>query len=113
MDEADKSHHDWLTPDVLVAPASSLAPNLHCLPPATLAVEILSRGQTLEQMYEKAARYFKCGVSYVWIIDPYEKNAVVLDCRIGVRRIIPAGSPVLLKADWIRLTLDEIFSFEV
>ena len=34
------------------------------------SIEILSRGDTLSQMWEKVGEYFAMGVPVCWIIDP-------------------------------------------
>ena len=38
--------------------------------PPFLCIEILSRGDTLSQMWEKVGEYFAMGVPVCWIIDP-------------------------------------------
>lgn len=42
-----------------------------------LAVEILSEGNTAEEMSEKLAEYFEAGVRLVWYFDPRQRTAQV------------------------------------
>ncbi len=66
LDETDQPRHDWMTPDVLVASNAQRRSNSkHMLPPALLAVEILSPDQTISEMHVKALRYFRWGVEHV------------------------------------------------
>lgn len=72
LDEEDKSEHDWMTPDVLVSMPGEYKRSAigHLLPPAFLAVEVLSSGQTIPQMIKKAQRFLRWGVQHVWLIEP-------------------------------------------
>ena len=47
-----------------------------CVP--DLAIEIVSRNDTFEQLMKKARRYRKCGTKEVWIFDTEGREAVVL-----------------------------------
>ena len=42
-----------------------------------LAVEILSAGNTPEEMNQKLEDYFAAGVQLVWYIDPHRRGATV------------------------------------
>ena len=111
LDESDKSKHNWMTPDVLVASQSApLAASGHLLPPAILAVEVLSPDQTMAQMRIKALRYFRWGVDSVWIIDPESRSAVTMTAsQPGM------GEPILegtLEAGPMQIDLRDIFSFK-
>src|SRR5262249_31241537 len=39
----------------------------------TLAVEVLSPNDTIEEMHEKLATYRRAGVPLVWVLDPYSR----------------------------------------
>ena len=54
---------------------------------ADLAVEILSRGNTKEEMDRKIRDYFETGTRLVWIVDPRRRS---------VRVLVSADSEVLL-----------------
>lgn len=43
----------------------------------TLAVEILSPNDTVEDIHEKMAAYRRAGVPLVWVIDPYNRTVTV------------------------------------
>ena len=55
----------------------------------TLAVEILSPNDTVEEVHEKLAKYRQAGVPVVWVIDPYDRSVTVYR----------GGKPVLFNAD--------------
>lgn len=44
----------------------------------TLAVEVMSPGNTKREMREKLGDYFRSGVELVWYVDPERKEVVVL-----------------------------------
>lgn len=56
----------------------------------TLAVEILSPNDTVEEVHEKLAKYRQAGLPVVWVIDPYDQTVTVH--RAG-------GKPVLFNVD--------------
>ena len=78
LDQRPGRRSDWLTPDYLVSLPGGfqLNANKHALPPVYLAVEVLSPGQTFEDMQRKAKIYFAWGALYVWIIDPVAQIAL-------------------------------------
>ncbi len=43
----------------------------------TLAVEILSPNDTVEEIEEKLTLYRRAGVPFVWVINPYEQTVTV------------------------------------
>ena len=110
IDETDQPRHNWMTPDVLVASnAQARAASKPMLPPALLAVEILSPDQTVAEMHVKALRYFKWGVEHVWIIDPVSKSALTLNAkRPGKGEVIFDG---IIEAGELHVNLSDIFSF--
>lgn len=112
LDEDNQPRHNWMTPDVLVSAPDRIAKNRHALPPAFLAVEILSEGQTAGEMFVKAQRYFAWGMKYAWVIDPEAKEGIYISAEspndfVWVRMGFKA-----LVADPLSLSLEEIFSFE-
>jgi len=56
-------------PDVMVIPIEAAGEEI-VRTPALLCIEILSRGDTLSEMWEKVGEYFAMGVPVCWIIDP-------------------------------------------
>ena len=76
-----------------------------------LAVEVLSEGNTAEEMRRKLREYFKVGVRLVWLIDPATRTAEVYSSP-RKKTTIPAdgtldGGTVL---PGFRLALQELFS---
>ena len=62
--------------DVAVWPAGFVGKGIPSEPPF-LAIEILSPADRMTRMQPKIQEYLSIGVRYVWLIDPYEKNALV------------------------------------
>ena len=54
-----------------------------------LAIEVLSRSNTLAEMKRKREEYLRCGVRLIWIIDPIKRTVQV---------IVPKRNPVVLSA---------------
>ena len=102
LDEADIPEHDWMTPDVLVSlPGEYKRSTIgHLLPPAFLAVEVLSPGQTIPQMMKKARRFLRWGVQHVWLIEP-EQNFGFMVTGDGTRGIFVSDDGTLEAGDLI------------
>ena len=100
LDEASVPEHDWMTPDVLVSLPGELKESRvgHLLPPAFLAVEVLSPGQTIPQMMKKARRFLRWGVQHVWLIEP-EQNFGFMASGDGMRGIFVSDDGTLEAAD--------------
>jgi Uma2 family endonuclease len=76
-----------------------------------LAVEVLSEGNTPEEMRRKLGEYFKAGVRLVWFIDPAKRTAEVYTSPRR-KTVVPAngvlnGNRVL---PGFRLALQELFT---
>lgn len=56
-----------------------------------LAVEILSEGNTAEEMRRKVSDYLSAGVRLVWLIDPRRRTAVVHEPAAAGRTIAAEG----------------------
>ncbi len=75
-----------------------------------LAVEILSEGNTLQEMEMKLDEYFEAGVRLVWYIDPRSRQARIYTARDRMESIDEGGS--LNGADVLpdfQLRLGELF----
>ena len=57
----------------------------------TIAAEVLSRGNTEEEMARKIADYFAAGTELVWCIDPRTRTVAV--------HVSAAGQPVVLREE--------------
>jgi len=66
---------DRLVPDVTVTLRTSRYSDGDLADPAALCVEILSPGQTVGDLFDKANRLIKSGVSTCWIIWPERRKA--------------------------------------
>jgi Uma2 family endonuclease len=96
IDEGDRPEHDWMTPDVLVSMPGEYKRSAigYLLPPAFLAVEVLSPGQTIPQMMRKARRFLRWGVQHVWLIEP-EQNFGLMATEGGVRPMLVSDDGTL------------------
>jgi Uma2 family endonuclease len=112
LDEADQQEHDWMTPDVLVSLPGELKESRigHLLPPAFLAVEVLSPGQTIPQMIKKARRFLRWGVQYVWLIEP-EQNFGLMAAEGGMRPILVSDDGTL-EAGAITISMADVLRHE-
>lgn len=50
-----------------------------------IAIEVMSPDDTFPEMIERVADYLKAGVTQIWIVDPYKREAHVADLE-GVRK---------------------------
>jgi Uma2 family endonuclease len=84
-------------------PLVSLVPNI--------AAEVLSPGNTKQEMDQKLIDYFDAGVQLVWYLDPRKKTATVYTAVDQERTI---QSPELLVGDpvlpGLTISLDELFA---
>jgi Uma2 family endonuclease len=76
-----------------------------------LAVEVLSEGNTAEEMRRKLREYFNVGVRLVWLIDPATRTALVYTSprrksAITADGVLEGGSVL----PGFRLTLQELFT---
>ncbi len=66
---------DRLTPDVTVSRRDARYENENLADPAVFCVEILSPGQRLAELFDKADRLLKTGTPLCWIIWPERRKA--------------------------------------
>lgn len=66
---------DRLIPDVVVTPRSARYVDGDLADPATVCVEIMSPGQTLSSVFDRAERLLNAGTAAVWIIWPERLQA--------------------------------------
>jgi len=84
-------------------PIASLVPDL--------AVEVLSRGNTREEMDHKLDDYFTTGVREVWYVDPRRKLVQVYEASASLRQLTEADtleSRIVLPG--FSLSLKELFA---
>jgi Uma2 family endonuclease len=72
-----------------------------------LTIEILSPRQGIQEILEKFAIYFACGVQSCWLVDPITAIVAVYS-SLQERTVFSAGEVVDEKLD-IRLPFAEIF----
>lgn len=76
--------------------------------PFGLCIEILSPGDSLKKLFQKANHYVSWGIRYVWIIDPQARTAwMVTGENAAPVWIHPDGA---LRADDMELPLQEMFT---
>ena len=92
-------------PDVCVVKAPAPREQIFASPPH-LCIEILSKDDTMNYMQEKIDDYLSFGVSYIWIINPWNQKGYVVT-QAGM---IEAKSGVLETHDPdISVPLSELF----
>lgn len=76
-----------------------------------LAVEVLSRGNTKQEMEQKLIDYFNAGVQLVWYLDPTKRSVMIYT---GIEQHRTIQSPELLVGDpvlpGLSISLDELFA---
>ncbi len=70
-----RNHEDRLVPDVTVAARNAAYRDGDLLDPAILCVEILSPGQALSSLFDRAERLIAAGTPVCWIIWPERRQA--------------------------------------
>ncbi len=94
-------------PDVLVVSATAKYENDDLVEAPALIVEVLSPGQTVGKLYDKAIDYLLDGVKNVWIVVPKRAGYV---CRLNGDLV----SEQLLRADVdgvpVEMRLDALFA---
>lgn len=76
-----------------------------------LAVEVLSRGNTVREINEKIAMYFAAGARAVWVFNPKKKTAAVYDspsdvCVLSEQDTLEGGEVL----PGFRLELSKLFA---
>ncbi|MBV8808436.1 MAG: Uma2 family endonuclease [Acidobacteriaceae bacterium] len=89
---------DRLAPDVTIARRNARYVDGDLADPAVFAVEIMSPGQTLSNILDKAERICRAGTPICWIIWPEWRQSWLL----GRERFVEATDPL-----WIRLSEGE------
>ena len=70
-----RNHQDRLVPDVTVAARTAVYREGDLFDPAVLCIEILSPGQALSNLFDKAERLLAAGTPVCWIIWPESRQA--------------------------------------
>jgi len=73
-----------------------------------LVIEVLSPEDRLQRTAVEANDYLDMGVPIVWIVDPVEKLAYVVDSK--TRRLFQVGDTIAAFDGAYSLTLEEIFA---
>ena len=102
---------DRLVPDVVVVERSARYQNDDLADPAILCVEIISPGQTLAELFDKANRFIKAGTPLCWIIWPERRKAWMYsdddleEAKTQLRAALPDGGVLAidLAAMWQEL----------
>jgi Uma2 family endonuclease len=58
----------------------------------TLAIEVLSRGNSLAEIDRKLDEYFSAGVKLVWVIEPREQSAKVYSSAVKYKELDETGT---------------------
>ncbi|MEX0783893.1 MAG: Uma2 family endonuclease [Dehalococcoidia bacterium] len=78
--------------------------------PPTLAIEVVSEGQTLKDMRDKCAEYLSRGVEVCWLIDPRRRIAEILSA--GAAPISVRSGAVLVAPPFpgLAVPFDDLFA---
>lgn len=109
------NNKDWIpVPDLTYISYELLAQDWNfdevCPVPATLAIEIISPGQTLQQLAQKANNYLQAGVKRVWVIAPTDRSITVFypnDPERTFKGALAISDPLLVG---LNFTPDRLFS---
>lgn len=66
---------DWIVPDVTVAAKNASYDNGMLAGPAVLAIEIMSPGQTIGQLFDKCELLHAAGTKHCWVLWPAKRTA--------------------------------------
>ncbi len=71
-----------ITPDISVFPKTKIKPHsFHDIPrfqeKPTLAIEVVSSSQTIQEMLQKATQLVAEGIKVVWTVEPYSRTVFV------------------------------------
>jgi Uma2 family endonuclease len=102
---------DRLVPDDVVVGRDARYENGDLADPAILCVEIISPGQTLAELFNKADRFLKAGTPLCWIIWPERRKAWMYsaddleEAKAQLGAVLPDGGvlTVELAAMWSEL----------
>ncbi len=101
------SPRHWLQPDVSIThPGQRVDEYLQGAP--LLAVEIVSQGNTAEQIELKIEAYFAFGAAEVWVLYPESRHLWVYAAEISAQRYSGISISHLFNGE--RIDLDEIFA---
>jgi Uma2 family endonuclease len=79
--------------------------------PFDLCVEILSPGDDLRKLFQKAAHYLDWEIGTVWIIDPTQRRAYSMSREAPVPVEVNAGGELTAgSANTLSLPLNELFA---
>ena len=101
---------DEMRPDLCLYPKRSLSRPFDILKMAEmplLAIEILSPSQGIQEILEKFAIYFACGVQSCWLVEPI--TALVIVYPSLYYRLVFSSNEVVDEKLGIRLPFAEIF----
>lgn len=78
-------------PDVSFVSKQRMPRTLDPVPPLgpDLAIEVLSEGNTDEEMRQKRVEYFQSGTRLVWIVDPPTRSVAVYGAPDGPPTLVP------------------------
>ena len=88
----------WICPDVQVAPKKAKYEDGMLAEPPLWAVEIMSPGQPLPQLFTRAERLLAIGCPTVWVIWPEKRRAWeysaedLIECQGKLTGCLPAGA---------------------
>ena len=78
--------------------------------PPTLAIEVVSEGQTVKDMRDKCVEYLSRGVDVCWLIDPRRRIAEVITAGTAPIVVGPGGELVAPGVAGLSIAIDDLFT---
>lgn len=97
---------DRLIPDIVVCARDAVFENGDLRTPPVLAVEILSPGQTIADLFDKADRLCRSGVVVSWVIWPEKRRAWTYTADDGP---IEQNNALALEVGNVQVSLTELW----
>jgi len=102
-----------ITPDISVYPKEEIKPNFleditRFEKPPTLAIEIISPSQNIQELLEKAKILLQAGSKTVWTIEPYSRTVFVTTAK-GTR----ISHDTIVESDEIKVDFSKIFASDI
>lgn len=96
---------DWIVPDVTVVRVDAVYQDGKLSGPAEIAVEIMSPGQTIGQLFDKCELLHAAGTKHCWVLWPAKRTAWRYDAGE-----LPAIAESELIAGEIRVAVGPLFA---
>lgn len=102
-----------ITPDISIYPKEEIKPNFleditRFEKPPTLAIEIISPSQNIQDLLEKAKILLQAGSKTVWTVEPYSRTFFVTTAA-GTK----ISHDTIVESDEIKVDFSKIFATDI